>query len=164
MNDEIETRKFPGEGGSDVHIVRKKDILKTIDLNITDKDIALELISKLEKDAAEYMTKGIWISIPFIGNIKIKDSLAAYNENSELFKEAKDTMTKEEYVLFRKNVIVNACKEKRESRLEDYNLSKLIKRNSKSFNKLIKKHGAVYSKLHFRLLQHYEIVKLEDNG
>ncbi len=158
MNDEIEFRKFPGEGGSDVHVVRKKDILKTIDINITDKDIALELITKLERDAAEYMTRGLWVSVPYIGNIKIKDSLAAYNENSELFKEAKETMTKDEYIVFRKNVIVNACKEKRESRLEDYNLSKLIKANSKLYSKYIKRKSLVWTKLHFRLLQNCEIV------
>ena len=44
MNDELEVRKFPAMGGYDVTIVNKNDILKTIDDNIIDKEIAYEII------------------------------------------------------------------------------------------------------------------------
>lgn len=162
MNDNYETRKFPGQGGVDVRIVRKEDVIKTIDVNITDKDIALELIAKLERDAAQYISGGVWCSIPYIGNIKRKDAKIAYDENSELFQDAKDKLSKNDFIVFRKNVIKEAIKDKKRSRFESYLLSKIINRNYSHYNKLVKVYSIRYAKLHYYLLLNLTIVRYDE--
>ena len=65
-----DTFKFPN-GGYDVTICRKKDILECIDENIIDKDVALAIVEHCEYTAADYIKEGVWAGIPFIGNIRI---------------------------------------------------------------------------------------------
>lgn len=70
MNDELEVRKFPAMGGYDVTIVNKDDILKTIDDNIIDKEIAYEIITSLELSCQKYVSAGDTAGIPYIGKLK----------------------------------------------------------------------------------------------
>ena len=64
MNDELEVRKFPAMGGYDVTIVNKDDILKTIDDNIIDKEIAYEIIRELELSYQRYVSASEAANIP----------------------------------------------------------------------------------------------------
>lgn len=95
--------KFP-RSGYDVTVVSKKDILKTIDDNILDKEVLNEILTQLENDAEIYLRKGEWAGIPFLGNIRIPPAIQLKNsdEQKELIKEARESLTKEKYILFRK--------------------------------------------------------------
>lgn len=66
-----ETFKFPN--GYDVPVYRKQDILKAIDDNIIDKEIALSIVEQCETDAIDFLNKGVWAGIPFMGNIKANE-------------------------------------------------------------------------------------------
>ena len=61
--------KFPR--GYDVKILRKSDVIASINANIIDKDVALAIVKKCEIDAANFLREGRWAGIPYIGNIRI---------------------------------------------------------------------------------------------
>ena len=88
-----DTFKFPN-GGFDVKICRRKDIIDCIDENIIDKDVALAVIDKCEFDAANFLQQGRWTGIPFIGNIRIPKSklLEESPEQQALIQEAKERL------------------------------------------------------------------------
>lgn len=96
-------RKFP-RGGYDVTVVSRKDIIRTIDDNILDKEVLKEILTQLEKDTEDYLLAGKWVGIPFLGNIRIPPMVALQNskEQQDLIKEARENLTKEKYILFRK--------------------------------------------------------------
>ena len=66
-----DTYKFPG--GNDVKVIRKEDIINTINCNIVDKEVALAIVKQCEVDAANFLRKGRWTGIPFMGSIKVPD-------------------------------------------------------------------------------------------
>ena len=53
-----DTYKFPG--GNDVKVLRKEDIINTINCNIVDKEVALAIVKQCEIDAANFLRKGRW--------------------------------------------------------------------------------------------------------
>ncbi len=56
INDEgLEEGKFPSSTGKQVLIENKESILKTIDDNIIDKDVAMMILVQLEKDAQRHL-------------------------------------------------------------------------------------------------------------
>lgn len=144
---DLKTNKFPK--GYDVSIVKKSDVLKCIDDNILDKDIALELITQLEVDVANYLSKGEWTGIPYIGNIRKSAAGEAIKENSELLKEAADTLDKEKYILFRKQIAVDATKRHKYSRYFNYMLSRSVGHNYRLYNKIAAKYGKLYADIKF---------------
>ena len=100
MNDELEVRKFPAMGGYDVTIVNKNDILKTIDDNIIDKEIAYEIITSLELSCQKYVSAGDTAGIPYIGKIKERLTAAIARENKEALNDAREVLDKEHYIAF----------------------------------------------------------------
>ena len=70
--------KFPN-GGYDVTIIRKQDVLDCIDANIIDKEVALDLIAKLEIDAMSVINSGMKANIPFLGSIQMKTTRKIYD-------------------------------------------------------------------------------------
>ena len=97
MDEELEVRKFPAMGGYDVTIVNKNDILKTIDDNIIDKEIAYEIITSLELSCQRYVAAGDTAGIPYIGKIKERLTAAIARENKETLDDAKEALDKKRY-------------------------------------------------------------------
>jgi len=145
MVDEI---KFPN-GGYAVKVVNKEDILKSIDINITDKEIALELIKRLEIDAFRFLNKGKWTGIPFLGNIRVPLEKQYFLKQKEdgVFKDAKELVDRQQYIMFRTNLsIENKLKAKAE-RYYKYVCSMAINRNRKYYKHLCTHYTDTYARL-----------------
>lgn len=140
--------KFP-YNGYDVVICRKQDILDCIDKNIIDKEVALEIVENCEYHAAKFIKEGRWTGIPFIGNIRISKNseLLHSTEQQALIKEAKESLTKEQYVLFRKELNKENYKQIKHNRYYKYIVSISINKNKKLFRRLCEEHGEVYARL-----------------
>ena len=145
-----DTFKFPN-GGFDVKVCRRKDIIECIDENIIDKDIALAIIDKCEFDAANYLRQGRWTGIPFIGNIRIPKSklLEQSPEQQALIQEAKERLEPEKYVMFRKQLCGENIKQVKHERYYKYITSIAVNRNRKLYKKLCKTKGEVFARLYF---------------
>ena len=152
-----DTFKFPN-GGYDVTICRKQDILDCIDKNIIDKDIALAIVEHCEFQAASFIREGRWTGIPFIGNIRMSKTkeLLKSSEQQALIAEAKENLGKEQYVLFRKQLNKENVKRISQERYYRFITSMAISNNKKLFRKLCKVHGEVYARVF--LFCSYEVV------
>ena len=105
-----DTYKFPG--GNDVKVVRKEDIINTINCNIVDKEVALAIVKQCEVDAANFLRKGRWTGIPFMGSIKVPDVVKMSNtpEQKQLIDDAIHTVTNEQFVMFRRELAYSELK------------------------------------------------------
>lgn len=140
--------KFPN-GGYDVTVCRKEDIINCIYNNITDREVALEIIKQLEEDAAEFISKGVWTGLPFIGNVKLPDGKKYEDteEQKELLEEAKETLDPKQYIIFRNDLgRENAIKEKR-SRFINYITSMLATKNKSLYKRYCKLYGESATKV-----------------
>lgn len=136
-----DTVKFPN--GYDVVLVKKQDILDCIETNITDKEVILALIEKCEIDASNFLKEGRWAGIPYLGNIRIpkRDTILNSDKTKELIVNARNTLDKDSYILFRKNL--NSDTE-RKVRLERYYIRKtndFIKENRGIYDHLVETRG-----------------------
>lgn len=161
--------KFPN-GGYDVTICRKKDILECIDENIIDKDVALAIVEHCEYTAADYIKEGVWAGIPFIGNIRISKTkqLLKSDEQQALIAEAKENLDKDKYILFRKRLNKENVKRISQDRYYRYITSIAVSNNRKLFKHLCKTKGEVFARVY--LFCSYEVtavtneyIKVEDN-
>lgn len=152
-----DTFKFPN-GGYDVTICRKKDILECIDKNILDKEIALAIVEDCEIQISNFIKEGRWAGIPFIGNIRISKTkeLLKSDEQQALIAEAKENLGKEQYILFRKQLNRENTKKVSQERYYRFITSMAISNNKKLYKKLCKNHGEVYARLF--LFCSYEVV------
>lgn len=98
-------KKFP-YSQYDVVIVEMDDILKTIDDNIIDKEVARELISSLEVTAYNHLKEEKGVSFPYFGTVRIPDGLTRENRmrNRDAIKAAYETLDKARYVAFVKDM------------------------------------------------------------
>ena len=156
-----DTYKFPG--GTDVKIVRKEDIIETINCNIVDKEIALAIVKQCEVDAANFLRKGRWTGIPFIGSIKVPDVVKMSNtpEQKELIKAAAETTTNEQFVMFRRELAYNNEKRVKATRYYNYVLSMAVSKNRNLFKKLCREKGVGYARIHFFLTSSITAVENE---
>lgn len=143
-----DTFKFPN-GGYDVTICRKQDILDCIDKNIIDKDIALAIIEHCEFEAANFLREGRWTGIPFIGNIRTPKTVQMLktSEQQALIQEAKEQLGKEKYIMFRKTLNKENAKRISQERYYKYITSIAVNNNKKLFRKLCNTKGEVYARL-----------------
>ena len=138
--------KFPK--GYDVKVLRKEDVLASIDANIIDKDVALEIVKRCEIDAANFLREGRWASIPYIGSIRIpKTALVLMSDKTkELLNEAKQTLEHDKYLLFRQSVANDIGKQVKIERYYKYVVSKFVGNNLKFFKNLSSKRGDAYAR------------------
>lgn len=143
-----EIRKFP-HGGFDVTVLKKSDILNCIDDNIIDKDVAFAVIDQCERDAANFINEGKWTGIPYIGNIRVPKVklMEREDEQKELIAEAKETLNKQQYVMFRKSLIVENAVKVKKHRLYNYITSMAVNANRNLYNKLCDKKGENFAKV-----------------
>jgi len=144
-----ETFKFPG--GNDVKVVRKQDIIECIDCNIVDKEVALAIIQQCEVDAANFLRQGRWTGIPFLGNIRANQIRKLQNtpEQRELIETAYNTVSKEQYVIFRKELAHDNQKRLKANKFFAFRLASSIKRNKDSYLKVCKERGEAYARIRF---------------
>lgn len=145
MNDTI---KMPN-GGYNVKVVRKEEILKCIDANILDKEVMLEFINQFEIDATNFLSQGRWTSLPYIGTLRKNQYKEALNSKEvlELDQAAKENLDKDKYLLFRKDLRNDIAKSIKRERLYKYILSQVVKKNKDFYNYLYNKKGELYARV-----------------
>ena len=136
------TKQFPN-GGYDVTVCRKQDILDCLDANIVDKDVVLAVISQCELDANNFIREGRWTGIPFLGNIRVpkRTQKLQSKEVQELIEEARNTLDRDKYYVFRKNLNVDLDREEKRERFFKYLVSSFANRNRRFYNKQVEKRG-----------------------
>lgn len=136
-----DTFKFPG--GYDVNVVRKQDIIDCLDANIVDKDVVLAVISQCEIDASNFIQSGRWTGIPFLGNIRLPKRIQKLRtkEVQDLIDEAKNTLDKDRYLVFRTKLATDIKLEEKHERFYRYIVSHFVNNNRKFYNRLVKKEG-----------------------
>jgi len=146
-----DTYKFPG--GNDVKIVRKEDIVETIKCNIVDKEVALAIVRQCELDAADNLRKGRWTGIPFFGSIRVPEVVRLTNtkEQQDAIKAAFETVSTDQFVIFRKQLAKDNKKRAKATKYYNYVLSMAVSRNRDLFRKLCKEKGEGYARIHFFL-------------
>ena len=147
MNDNFETRKFVGKNPNDVTIVHKEEILKTINTNIIDKDLALDFIVQLEKDAADYITKGEITGVPYIGKVEFRVGSMAIRAHADELEEAKRHLDKEQYIAFKKDIAIEAIEHAKYESFFNYRASMGVKRNKRTYEYLVLNKGEAYAKI-----------------
>lgn len=164
-----DTYKFPNNG-YDVIVCKKQDILDCIDSNIIDKEIALEIVTQCELDAANFIREGRWAGIPFIGNIRIPKSKLMEKDPAQqaLIEEAKEQLDPKQYILFRKQLNVDNSERIKQERYYKYIVSIAVNKNRKLYKELCKTKGEVYARIFLFASKNItsinnEYVNLEDN-
>lgn len=154
--------KFPN--GYSVTVLRKEDVLKTIEENIIDKDIALTIIRQLEIDAANFVRKGVWAGIPHFGNLRVKPTTKLLKEKAtaQLIKDSKESLDSQRYVLFRKDLAAEVAERAKLERQFNYRLSRMVKRNYRAYTKMAKEKGDTYANLYYFLLGGIKIMGLDE--
>ena len=147
-----DTYKFPG--GKDVKVVRKEDIINTIKTNIVDTEVALAIVRQCEVDAVNFMKKGRLTGIPFMGTIKVPDTvrMSQTKEQKDLILAAMETNTNEQFVMFRRNLAYDNKVKIKARKYYNYVLSLSVAKNRNQFKKMCKERGEAYARIHFFLL------------
>lgn len=152
MSDELEVRKFPwGMNPENVTLVNKHDVLKTIDDNIIDKQIALELVTQLELDLGGYVATGVAAGIPYVGRLKQRTGSLALKMHSDELDAAKQTMDREQFIMFRKELVFEEVSKANYNRLYKYEVSMLANKraNRRSYWNLVDEIGAARADIRF---------------
>lgn len=147
-----DTYKFPG--GKDVKVVRKEDIINTIKTNIVDTEVALAIVRQCEVDAVNFMKKGRLTGIPFMGTIKVPDTIkmSQTKEQRDLIVAAMENTTNEQFVMFRRNLAYDNKVKTKARKYYNYVLSLSVAKNRNQFKKMCKEKGEAYARIHFFLL------------
>lgn len=144
-----EVYKFPN-GGYDVIVLKRKDILECIDNNIIDKEIALAIVEQCELDVSNFIKQGKWTGIPFIGNIRVPKPklMQRTTEQQALINEAKELLDPKQYVLFRKQLSAENHKNAKFERYYKYIVSIGARKNKDLYKKLCKNYGELYARIY----------------
>lgn len=150
--------KFPK--GYNVVVLRRDDVIKCIEDNITDKDVMLEVIKQCESDVAKFIEEQRWTGVPFLGNIRIPPNKARImsDEVQGILEDAKESLDKEKYAVFKKELYLDIAKDTKKNRYEKYELSKLITKNNNTYKHIARSKGITYAKALFYTLIGLEIV------
>lgn len=128
-------------------VVPRSEIIKTIQENILDGEVLFDIIDSLERTAAESISDCMYTSLPYIGAIKPDLRKYSLHQNRETLNDAKNHKSKEEYLIFKKNLTDSELMRiKAAEKVEHYMW--LSKRKYKHlYNKLCDEHGEVYASI-----------------
>lgn len=103
-NKDIKLLEELNEGVSYKLIIKtKEDVLKTISSNIVDGEVLDDIITKLETSIAKSITERKDTNLPYIGCLKQRRTLAS-KKTKEIIKAAKENYSRDEYIIFRKQI------------------------------------------------------------
>lgn len=164
-----DVRKFPN-GGFDIVVLKKQDVLDSIDDNIIDKEIAFAIIEQCELQAAEYISQGRWTGLPYIGNVRVP-KFKQFEQDAvqqALIQEAKDNLSTEDYIMFRKKLTVDNMVRAKNQRYFNYIVSCAVGKNRDLYKFLVKTKGESYAKIFLFASAHItstdnEYVNLEED-
>lgn len=154
MNDKLEVRKFPSMGGYNVTIVNKNDILKTIDDNIIDKELAYKIITSLELSCQKYVSAGDVAGIPYIGKIKERLATAIARENRETLDDAKEALDKEHYIAFSQALFSDESKRYKYNKTYKIEIAHVVNHNRRQYWNYVDTIGEVKADIMFHGIAH----------
>lgn len=129
-------------------IKRKEDIIQTIQKDILDGEILDDIISSLERSIAHGIAARQWVSLPYIGNISLNKGYISALNNRSKFDTAKKVMNKNQYLVFRKQII----KEEKLRIVREKNIEWFIRRakekHKKLHKELTKRYGESYANMY----------------
>lgn len=149
MDDKLEVRKFPSIGGYYVTVVNKNDVLKTIDDNIIDKEIAYEIITSLELSCQKYVSAGDSAGIPYIGKIKERLTAAIARKNEEALNDAKEVLDKEHYIAFKTALFADESKRYKYNKVYKLEIARVVSHNRRQYWNYVDKIGEVKADIMF---------------
>ena len=120
----------------------------------TDTEVALAIVRQCEVDAVNFMKKGRLTGIPFMGTIKVPDTIrmSQTKEQKDLILAAMETNTNEQFVMFRRNLAYDNKVKIKARKYYNYVLSLSVAKNRNQFKKMCKEKGEAYARIHFFLL------------
>lgn len=129
--------KFPN-GGYEVEVCRKSDIIADLNIDDDKKDITLAIVTQCESDANIFLKEGRWTGIPYLGNMRIPEYKVRFREagNVELLETAKETLDEERYKIFRRQLNANIACDIKHERLYRYITSCYVTKHRKLYNLL----------------------------
>lgn len=154
MNDKLEVRKFPAMGAYDVTIVNKNDILKTIDDNIIDKEIAYEIITSLESSCQKYVSAGDTAGIPYIGKIKERLSAAIGRRNKATLDDAKEALDRRHYIAFKIALFTDESKRYKYNKVYRLETARVVSHNRRQYWNYVDAIGEVEADIMFHGIAH----------
>lgn len=141
----------------------QKDILKYLNKNDKDTKIIKSIITQIEDVAAEGLNNNLCVSIPYLGRIRKSPFKLMMREGRILLHDAKQKLTKEEYIEYRKNLY----KEYRDKCLDlDYTkvyFDRLLRINKKYYNKIYVSCGKQYANLWLKRIAYLRIIEHDIN-
>ena len=137
--------------GYEVEVVRKDDVIASIENNIVDKEIAYEIINQLEIDASTMLSSGRWVGIPKIGNIRANPFgyKAMSAQDKALVADAKKVLPHDKYLMFRKQTIIKNNKRVKINRFFSYTLSMSIAKNKSLYKRFKLLRGEAWTNIYF---------------
>lgn len=156
--------RFPN-GGYDVTICRKQEIIEELDIKQEDKDVMLAIVTQCERDAIDFLAEGRWTGIPYLGNMRIPEYRKKFKEigGAELLDTAKEELDGQRYKAFKKDLNATIAASISQERLYKYRTSCFVTKNRKLYNKLLTDYRAikVNNKDAFARFMCYSFIELE---
>ena len=133
-----DTFKFPN-GGYEVTVCRKQDIIDALDANVVDKEVVLAIITQCEVDATNFLKEGRWTGIPYLGNMRVPKTKLKFKEigGSELIQTAKEELERNRYIVFRSELNANIAIDVKRERLYRYMTSTFVTKHRRVYNSLL---------------------------
>lgn len=154
MDDKLEVRKFPAPDGYDVTLVNKNDVLKTIDDNIIDKEIAYEIITSLELSCQKYVSAGDIAGIPYIGKIKERLTAAIARKNKETLASAREVLDREHYIAFKYTLVTDEAKRFNYNKVYKLEIARVASHNRRQYWNYVDTVGEAKADIMFHGIAH----------
>jgi hypothetical protein len=156
--------KFPN-GGYDVTVCRKKEVIDELNLSTEDKEIMLAIVTQCENDAINFLKEGRWTGIPYLGNMKIPDHRIMFKEigGSEILEDAKKELDAQRYKAFRKDFNASIKISVNRDRLYRYITSCFVTKHKKIYNRFLRsnKVGKLTDKYCYARFMCYSLTELK---
>lgn len=148
---------------SDFSIITKNtdDIISEAFKDENEKLLAKSIIENLEKDAVEGIKRGLTIKIPRIGNYRYNPIRKRIAEHYKDFKQARKSMTKEEYKEYVGGSIDKWKEEERNKNFDKLKVKRYRSRFKKQYEYRALRFGILYASLWFRFLLEVKPVEFD---
>ena len=134
-----ETFRLPN-GGYDVTVCRRKDIIDSINSVDIDKNILNAVIEQCERDAESFLQNGVWTGIPYLGNMRVPEHTQKFKEinGKELVATARETLDEKQFSVFKREFNAHIAISVEQERLYNYRTSMYVTKHRWQYNKYIK--------------------------
>lgn len=162
MSNEVNDYNINNDTDDYVCIFKDIDnILDDLDYNKEDRMLCRSIIDSLEKEAAKQLSDKKCIQLPFIGNMrkhKIREALVSHYKD---FKEARKTMTKEEYNQYAKKILKQEKQRIKEEERQIKNKNKVKSVNYKIWLSKFRKFGKHYANFWLYSVSKWTVVEFD---